>query len=166
MKKNLSGLEKGETYLILCILGRGTTSNLQNLKILPRFRDFCIFCFRIRRKNESFFAFFEALSDFYFSIFWLIQGQNSIKLDTRRCKMTWGIDQDLVRPLKWLRSKVIGKKRFWYIPTVWFLQILGKKLIGLVEGWNISYPMYFGTRNILEFTEFKNSPGFSRFLHF
>ena len=117
MEKNLSGLEKGETYLILCILGRGTTSNLQNLKILPRFRDFCIFCFRIRRKNESFFAFFEALSGFYFSIFWLIQGQNSIKLDTRRCKMTWGIDQDLVRPLKLRRSKVMGKKRFWHILT-------------------------------------------------
>ena len=166
MEKNLSGLEKGETYLILCILGRGTTSNLQNLKILPRFRDFCIFCFRIRRKNESFFAFFEALSIFDNRYFWLIQGRNSIKLDTGRWEMTWGIDQDLVRPLKWLRSKVIGKKRFWYIPTVWFLQILGKKFIGLAEGWNISHPMYFGTMNNLEFTELKNSSPFSRYLHF
>ena len=115
---------------------------------------------------KHFSGFFEALSIIYNSIFWLIQSQNHIKLDTGRCRMTWGIDQDLVRPLKLLRSKVIGKKRFRYIPLVWFLQILGKKLIGLVEGWKISYPMYFGTRNNLQFTEFKNSSAFSRFLHF
>ena len=159
-------MERGETYLILRILGRGTSSNLQNQEIRPRLRDFCIFRFRISEKNESFFAFFEALSIFDNRFFWLIQGQNSIKLYTGRCKLTWGIDQDLVRPLKLLRSKVMGKKRFSIWLSYEFFIFLEKKLIGLGEGRNISYPTYFGTRNILEFTESRNSPAFSRFLHF
>ena len=45
--------------------------------------------------------------------------------------MTWGIDQDLVRPLKLLRSKVMGEKRFSIWPSYEFFVFLKKKLIEL-----------------------------------
>ena len=94
----------------------------------------------------------------------------------RACRMLKYILGDVKRPVESIKTasntqnclpeKLWAKIQFELCNTGFFCKIPGKKFIELLQQRNISYPMYFVTRNVLEFTELKNSSSFLSYQHF
>ena len=147
----------------------GTRNILEftEFKNSPGFSRFLHFQFSHKTKKWVIFRVFRGLFGFLFFHFLAYPGSKQHQTRYQEMQNDLG---NRSRPSTTL--EMASLKSYWqktiltYPPPGCFLQIHGKNVIGLVVGRNISYPMYFGTRNNLEFTELRNSPAFSRFLQF